>query len=79
MILGGILGWLTGIAAKRSGQVEYLTQISVGIIGAALGGGLFSVFAGTGLAGLSLAGLLVALAGAVISLAVVNYFFVISS
>ena len=43
-----------------------------GIIGAAVGGWVFSFFGGTGVTGFNLTSLLVAFVGAVIVLAVVN-------
>ncbi len=75
IILGGIAGWLASIITKRNDRMGCITNIVVGIIGAAVGGWVFSFFGGTGVSGFNLPSLLVAFVGAVIVLAVVNLIF----
>jgi len=72
IVLGGVAGWLASIITKRNDQMGCITNIIAGIVGAAVGGFVFSLFGGTGVTGFNLTSLLVALVGAVIVLAVVN-------
>ena len=75
IVLGGIAGWLASIITKRNDQMGCITNIIAGIVGAAVGGWVFSLFGGTGVTGFNLPSLLVAFVGAVIVLAVVNLIF----
>lgn len=72
IVLGGIAGWLASIITKRNDRMGCITNIIAGIVGAAVGGWVFSLFGGTGVTGFNLQSLLVALVGAVIVLAIVN-------
>ena len=78
LVVGGILGWLASIVMKTDAQQGIILNVVVGIVGAALGGFLFSrlfVTDGTINQGnLSLASLAVSFLGAVILLAIVNMF-----
>lgn len=75
IVLGGIAGWLASIITKRNDRMGCITNIIAGIIGAAVGGWVFSWFGGTGVTAFNLPSLLVAFVGAVIVLAVVNLIF----
>jgi uncharacterized membrane protein YeaQ/YmgE (transglycosylase-associated protein family) len=75
IILGGIAGWLASIITKRNDQMGCLTNIIAGMLGAAVGGWIFSIFGGGGITGFNLPSLLVATGGAVIVLAIVNWIF----
>ena len=75
IVLGGIAGWLASIIMKRNDQMGCITNIIAGIVGAAVGGWVFSLFGGQGVTGFNLPSLLVAFVGAVIVLAVVNLIF----
>ena len=75
IVLGGIAGWLASIITKRNDQMGCITNIIAGIIGAAVGGWVFSLFGGQGVTGFDLPSLLVAFVGAIIVLAVVNLIF----
>jgi uncharacterized membrane protein YeaQ/YmgE (transglycosylase-associated protein family) len=72
--LGGLAGWLASIIMKRNDQMGCIMNIIAGIVGAAVGGWVFSLFGGQGVTGFNLPSLLVAFVGAVIVLAVVNLF-----
>ena len=52
-----------------------LTNIIAGMLGAIVGGWIFSIFGGGGFSGFNLTSLIVATAGAVIVLAIVNLLF----
>jgi len=75
IVLGGIAGWLASIVAKRNDRMGCITNIIAGIVGAAVGGWVFSLFGGQGVTGFNLPSLLVAFVGAVIVLAIVNLIF----
>jgi uncharacterized membrane protein YeaQ/YmgE (transglycosylase-associated protein family) len=75
IVLGGIAGWLASIITRRNDQMGCIMNIVAGIVGAAVGGWVFSLFGGPGVTGLNLTSLIVAFVGAVIVLAVVNLLF----
>lgn len=75
IILGGIAGWLASIVMKRNDRMGCITNIIAGIVGAAVGGWVFSLFGGQGVTGFNLPSLLVAFVGAIIVLAIVNLIF----
>ena len=77
IIVGGILGWLASIVMKTNDQQGIFLNIVVGIVGAFLGGLLIAPLVGTGTINrgdFSIASLLVSFVGALILLAVVNFF-----
>jgi uncharacterized membrane protein YeaQ/YmgE (transglycosylase-associated protein family) len=75
IVLGGIAGWLASIIMKRNDQMGCISNIVAGIVGAVVGGWVFSLFGGPTVTGLNLTSLLVAVVGAVIVLAVFNLLF----
>lgn len=75
IILGGIAGWLASIVMKRDNQMGLIANVIAGIVGAVVGGWVFSLIGGAGVTGFNLTSLLVAFVGAVIVLAVINLFF----
>ncbi len=75
IILGGIAGWLASIVMKRNDQMGCIANIVAGIVGAFVGGWVFSLFGGGSVTGLNLPSLLVAFVGAVIVLGIVNLVF----
>lgn len=73
LIVGGVIGWLASIVMNRNASMGILMNVVVGIIGAFIGGWLgiqFGVSAGA--RDFSIPGLLMALVGAIILLAIVN-------
>ncbi|WP_342642626.1 GlsB/YeaQ/YmgE family stress response membrane protein [Rhodoligotrophos ferricapiens] len=64
VILGLIAGFIGSKIVNRSGQGLFM-DIALGIIGAIAGGFLFSFFGATGITGLNLYSLLVAIIGSV--------------
>jgi uncharacterized membrane protein YeaQ/YmgE (transglycosylase-associated protein family) len=77
LIVGGILGWLASIVMKTNDQQGIILNVIVGIVGAFLGGLLLAPLFGTGTinqSDFSIGSLLVSFLGAIILLAIVNFF-----
>ena len=76
LIVGGIIGWLASLIMKTDAQQGILLNVVVGIIGAFIGGWLIAPLIGgsTGAGGFDIMGLIAALIGAIILLAIVNLF-----
>ena len=77
ILVGGIIGWLASLVMRTDAQQGTLLNIVVGIVGAFLGGLLLGPLFGTGTinsGNFSLPSLLVSLLGAIILLAIVNFF-----
>jgi uncharacterized membrane protein YeaQ/YmgE (transglycosylase-associated protein family) len=78
LIVGGIIGWIASMIMRTDAQQGMILNVVVGIIGAFLGGLLISPLLGVETMStdnvFSLSGMLVALLGAVILLAIVNLF-----
>ena len=70
LIVGGVVGWLASIIMRTDAQQGVLLNIIVGIVGAFIGGLIFS--GGTINQTLTLTSFLVSLVGAIILLAIVN-------
>lgn len=71
IIIGGLAGWVASMVMDRDAGMGALANIVVGIVGAIIGGfvvGLFGVSVDT----FSIPGLLVAILGAVILLAIIG-------
>ena len=73
LVVGGIIGWLATIIMRTDAQQGIFLNIVVGIIGAFIGGLIFSG-GSINNAGLNLYSFLVSLLGAVVLLAIVNLF-----
>lgn len=71
IILGLIAGFIGSKIVDKQGQGFWL-NIALGIIGALLGGFLFSLFGAGGVTGLNLYSLLVAVIGSVVALLIYN-------
>jgi uncharacterized membrane protein YeaQ/YmgE (transglycosylase-associated protein family) len=77
LIVGGLLGWVASMIMGTNDRQGIFLNIVVGIIGAFIGGLLLAPLFGTGTinAGdFSIGSLLVSLVGAVVLLAIVNFF-----
>jgi uncharacterized membrane protein YeaQ/YmgE (transglycosylase-associated protein family) len=76
LLFGALVGWLASIVMRTDAQQGALMNIIVGIVGAFLGGLLFSFLPGSpsniNNSDFSLTGLLVSFVGAVVLLAIVN-------
>ncbi len=73
LIVGGVIGWLASIVMRTDAQQGIFLNIIVGIVGAFLGG---LIFTGGSInnAPLNLYSFLISLLGAVVLLAIVNLF-----
>ena len=67
IVLGLIAGFIASNILNRSGQ-GLLLDIVLGIVGAVVGGFLFSAIGATGITGFNLWSILVAITGAVVAL-----------
>jgi uncharacterized membrane protein YeaQ/YmgE (transglycosylase-associated protein family) len=67
ILLGLVAGFIGSKIVKKAGEGIFL-DIVLGIVGAVLGGWLFNTFGATGVTGLNLYSLLVALVGSVVIL-----------
>ena len=77
LIVGGILGWIASLIMHTDAQQGIFLNIVVGIIGALLAGFLLTPLFGVGTIdqnNFSLPALLISLLGAIILLAIVNFF-----
>lgn len=77
LIVGGIIGWLASLVMRTDAQQGILLNVIVGIVGAFLGGLLIAPLLGQGTINsndFSIGGLLVSFLGALILLAIVNFF-----
>lgn len=72
ILFGAIAGWLASIITGRNERMGCFGNIAVGIIGALLGGAIFSALGGTGVTGFNLWSFLVAVIGAVIFLVILG-------
>ena len=77
LVVGGLIGWVASMIMKTDAQQGMLLNVVVGIVGAMLGGWFLAPLFGTGTINsndFSLAGLGVSLLGAIVLLAIVNFF-----
>jgi uncharacterized membrane protein YeaQ/YmgE (transglycosylase-associated protein family) len=82
LVVGGLIGWVASIIMGTDGRQGIILNVVVGIVGAALGGWLFSSSFGASTinqGNLSLSGLMVSLLGAVILIVVIKFFRGVSS
>ena len=77
LVVGGVLGWLASIVMKTNDKQGIILNIVVGIVGAFLGGLVLAPLFRTGTINqgdFSVGSLLVSFLGALILLAIVNFF-----
>ena len=74
LILGLIAGWIGSKIVNRTGEGFFL-DIVLGIVGALVGGFLFSLFGAEGVTGLNLYSMLVAIIGSIVVLVVYHTIF----
>ena len=74
IVLGAIAGWIGSLIVNKTGEGLF-RDIILGIVGAVVGGWLFSAFGSVGVTGFNLWSLLVAVVGAVVVLFVYHAIF----
>ena len=76
LIVGGLAGWIASMMMNRDASMGVLLNIIVGCIGSLIGNALAGPLLGVQgtVQAFSVTGLLIAIAGAVILLAIVNLF-----
>ena len=72
LIIGGIVGWLASMVMRTDAQQGILLNIVVGIVGAFIGGLIFS--GGSINQDINITSFIISLLGAIILLAIVNLF-----
>ena len=74
IVLGAIAGWIGSMLVNKTGEGLF-RDIILGIVGALVGGWLFTTFGSTGVTGFNLWSLLVSVVGAVVVLFVYHALF----
>ena len=74
IVLGGIAGWIGSLLVNKTGE-GLLRDILLGVVGAFIGGWVFSAAGSTGVTGFNLWSLLVAVIGSVIFLVLYHALF----
>jgi uncharacterized membrane protein YeaQ/YmgE (transglycosylase-associated protein family) len=74
LIFGALAGWIASKIMNTDGEQGAVANIVVGIIGAMIGGFVFSTLGGQDVTGFNIYSLVVAVVGAVILLAIVKAF-----
>lgn len=74
LVVGLIAGWIGSMIVNRGGEGPVL-DIVLGIIGAVVGGFIFQMFGHSGVTGINLYSIVVAVIGAVVVLAIYHAFF----
>ena len=72
IVFGGIVGWVGSLIMGTSDQQGIILNVVVGVVGAALGGYIMSIFGEGGVTGFNLYSFMVAIIGAMALLAVVK-------
>ncbi len=72
IFLGGIAGWIASMIMGTDASQGILMNIVVGIIGAIMGGVVFSMFGTSGVTGFNLYSLIVAVVGAALFIWIVR-------
>ena len=73
LIFGALAGWIASMIMGKNNKMGAIANIIVGIIGAFLGGWLFSFFGAQGVTGFNLQSLFVAVVGAVALIFIVGF------
>ena len=68
LVLGLIAGWIGSMIVNRGRGEGLVLDIILGVVGAFVGGFLFNMFGATGVTGLNIYSMLVAVVGAVVVL-----------
>ena len=72
IVLGGLAGWIASMVTGKNRSMGLVLNIVVGIVGAVIGGFVFSLLGGAGVTGFNLWSFFVSFVGAVILLAIIG-------
>ncbi len=72
IVFGALVGWIASLIMKTDAEQGAGLNIVVGIVGAVIGGWLFSFFGESGVSGFNLYSFVVALLGAIVLIAAVK-------
>ena len=74
VIIGGLAGWIGSMITKDNEEMGFFKNVTVGIIGAFIGGFVFNIIGGYGITGFNIWSLIVSVIGSVILLSIINMF-----
>ncbi len=74
IVFGALAGWIASMIMKRNSSMGAVANVAVGVIGAALGGLIASLFGLGGIDGFNLYSFLIAVAGSCLLLWIVGMF-----
>ena len=74
IILGAFAGWIASMITGNNARMGAVANIVVGILGAFIGGLIFSFLGGDGVTGFNLYSALVSIVGAIVLLLIINAF-----
>ena len=76
LVMRGLVGWIASMIMGTNAQQDIILNVVVGIVGAMIGGWLIGPLLGAGSIndGITIMSFIVSLIGAVILLAIVNFF-----
>lgn len=76
LVMGGLVGWIASMIMGTKEQQGIILNVVVGIVGAVIGGWLIGPLLGAGSinSGITVMSFIVSLIGAVILLAIINFF-----
>lgn len=74
ILFGALVGWIASMIMGTNAQQGAIANIVIGILGAVLGGLLFSLFGASGVTGFNIYSLFVALVGSVLLIWIIGRF-----
>ena len=72
IIFGALAGWIASLVMKTNREQGFVLDLVVGVVGAFVGGLIFSLFGAQGVTGFNFPSLLVAILGAIVLLWIVK-------
>lgn len=73
LVFGALAGWIASLIAKTDEEQGIIANIVVGVLGAIIGGGVFSMLGGEDVTGFNVYSIMVAVVGAVILLTILKF------
>ncbi|MHB1314091.1 MAG: GlsB/YeaQ/YmgE family stress response membrane protein [Christensenellales bacterium] len=72
LLLGGFAGWIASIIMKKNESMGVFANVTVGIVGALIGGFIMSLIGRQDVMGFNIESLLIAVLGSIVLLSIVN-------